>query len=99
VTSPCTLTNKPKPAYCHRLIEDLPEALKRGWGAQKRQLQTAHRLFAASALMSVVALGLVDWPEKSRLQAQLLAQALGWETLFLLVLATQAGQPLPTAKE
>jgi hypothetical protein len=41
----------------------------------------------------------VEWREKSRLQAQLPAQALGLETLFLLVLATQAGQPQPTAKE
>ena len=49
--------------------------------------------------MSGVALSLVDWREKSRLQAQLPAQALSLETLFLLVLATQAGQPLPTAKE
>ena len=73
------------------LIEDFHKALNTGLGAEKLQLQTADRLFAAIALMSVIALSLVDWREKSRLQPQLPAQALGLEALFLLVLATQAG--------
>nr|WP_262905665.1 IS4 family transposase [Hymenobacter siberiensis] len=50
------------------LIEDFHKALKTGLGAEKLQLQTAHRLFAAVALLSVVALALVDLREKSRLE-------------------------------
>ena len=47
------------------LIEDFHNALKTGLGAEKRQLQTAARLFAAVALLSVVALALVNLREKS----------------------------------
>ena len=57
------------------LIEDFHKALKTGLGAEKLQLQTANRLFAAVALLSVVALALVDLREKNRLQPDLPAEA------------------------
>ena len=59
----------------HWLIEDFHKALKTGLGAEKLQLQTAARLFAAVALLSVVALALVDLREKSRLEPDLPARA------------------------
>ena len=42
------------------LIEDFHKALKTGLGAEKLQLQTAACLFVAVALLSIVALALVD---------------------------------------
>jgi len=48
-------------------------------GAEKLQLQTAARLFAAVALLSVVALALVDLHEKSRLEPGLPSEVEGIE--------------------
>ncbi len=50
------------------LIEDFHKALKTGLGAERLQLHTASRLFAAVALLSVVALALVDLREHSHQQ-------------------------------
>jgi hypothetical protein len=68
------------------LIEDFHKALKTGLGAEKLQLQTAARLFAAVALLSVVALALVDLREKSRLESDLPAEAAGLTATELRVL-------------
>jgi Transposase Tn5 dimerisation domain len=81
------------------LIEDFHKALKTGLGAEKRQLQTAHRLFAAVALLSVVALALVDLREKSRLEPDLPAEAAGLTTTELRVLRYQRRRPLTTVRE
>ena len=62
------------------LIEDFHKARKTGLGAEKLQLQTAARLFSAVALLSVVALALVDLREKSRLELDLPAKAAGLTT-------------------
>ncbi|NVO33512.1 IS4 family transposase, partial [Hymenobacter lapidiphilus] len=76
------------------LIEDFHKALKTGLGAEKLQLQTAARLFAAVALLSVVALALVDLREKSRLEPDLPAEAAGLTTTELRVLRHQHRRPL-----
>ena len=81
------------------LIEDFHKALKTGLGAEKLQLQTAHRLFAAVALLSVVALALVDLREKSRLQPDLPAEAAGLTATELRVLRHQRRCPLATVRE
>ena len=81
------------------LIEDFHKALKTGLGAEKLQLQTAERLFAAIALLSVVALALVDMREKSRLQPDLPARAAGLEATFLLVLTRRSPRPVQTVRD
>ena len=72
------------------LIEDFHKALKTGLRAEKRQLQTAARLFAAVTLLSVVALALVDLREKSRLEPDLPAGAAGLTATDLRVLRHQS---------
>jgi len=81
------------------LIEDFHKALKTGLGAEKLQLQTAARLFAAVALLSVVALALVDLREKSRLEPDLPAEAAGLTATELRVLRHQRRRPLATVRE
>ncbi len=80
------------------LIEDFHKALKTGLGAEKLQLQTAARLFAAVALLSVVALALVDLREKSRLEPDLPAEAAGLTATELRVLRHQNRHPLDTVR-
>lgn len=81
------------------LIEDFHKALKTGLGAEKLQLQTAARLFAAVALLSVVALALVDLREKSRLEPDLPAEAAGLTATELRVLRHQRRRSLATVRE
>ena len=82
----------------HWLIEDFHKALKTGLGAEKLQLQTAARLFAAVVLLSVVALALVDLREKSRLEPDLPAEAAGLTGTELRVLRHQRRRPLDTVR-
>ncbi|MGI4870505.1 MAG: IS4 family transposase [Janthinobacterium lividum] len=81
------------------LIEDFHKALKTGMGVEKLQLQTAARLFAAVALLSVVALALVDMREKSRFEPDLPAEAAGLTPTELRVLRAQLRRPLGTVRE
>ena len=80
------------------LIEDFHKALKTGLGAEKLQLQTAARLFAAVALLSVVALALVDLREKSRLEPDAPAEAAGLTATELRVLRHQSRRPLDSVR-
>ena len=73
-------------------MEDFHKALKTGLGTEKLQLQTAARLFAAVALLSVVAL--VDLREKSRLEPDLPAETSGLTVIELRVLRHQRRRPL-----
>jgi len=81
------------------LIEDFHKALKTGLRAEKRQLQTAARLFAAVALLSVVVLALVDLRERSRLTPDLPAEATGLETTHLRVLRQRSRRPVQTVRD
>ena len=81
------------------LIEDFHKALKTGLGAEKLQLQTAERLFAAVSLLSVVALALVDLREKSRIQPDEPAEAAGLETTALRVLKHYSRRPVCTVRD
>ena len=62
-------------------------------------MQTANRLFAAVALLSVAALALVDLREKSRLQPDLPTEAAGLTATRLRVLRHQFRRPLATVRE
>ena len=81
------------------LIADFHKALKTGLGAEKLPLQTAARLFAALALLSLVALALVDMREKSRFQPDWPATAAGLETTFLQVLTLRSPRPVQTVRD
>ncbi|WP_460677748.1 IS4 family transposase, partial [Hymenobacter coalescens] len=81
------------------LIEDFHKALKTGLGAEKLQLHTAERLFAAVALLSVVALALVDLREKSRLEPDRPAEASGLTATELRVLRHHSPRPLATVHD
>ena len=79
------------------LIKDFHKALKTALGAGKLQLQTALRLFAAVALLSVVAL--VDLREQSRYHPERPADAAGLDPLHLRVLRHQSRRPVRPVRE
>ena len=81
------------------LVEDFHKALKTGLGVEKLQFEKATRLFAATAMMSIVALRLVGLREQLRDQPQRPAEAAGLEPLALDVLRTATHQPLHTLAE
>ena len=70
-----------------------------GLGAEKLQLQTADWLFAAVALLSVVALALMDLREKSRLEPDAPAEAAGLSAPYLRVLRSQRARPIQTVRD
>ena len=79
-------------------IEDFHQALKTGLRAEKLQLQTAARPFAAVALLSLVALALVDLREKCRLEPDAPAETSGLTALELRVLRHQSRRSLDTVR-
>lgn len=81
------------------LIEEYHKCLKTGLKADELQLQTAHRLFAAIALMAVVAVRLLALKEHLRLQPDASAQAAGLNDLELQVLSLSLNRQLHTVKD
>ncbi len=73
-------------------IEEFHKALKSGLGVQRLQLKTAQRLFAAIALLSVVALRLLDLREHLRVAPDQPAEKSGLEALQLEVLQLEVLQ-------
>jgi hypothetical protein len=81
------------------LIEEFHKALKTGLGAEKLQLGTAEQLFAAIAIMSIVALRLIDLRERVRLYADAPAQAAGLDELELEILSVKLARNITTVKD
>lgn len=81
------------------LVEDFHKALKTGLGVERLQLETAGRLFAAAALMSVVALRLVGLREQVRRQPQRPAEEAGLDELTLEVLRSTAHRSIQTVED
>ena len=81
------------------LIEEFHKALKSGLGAERLQLESAHRLMAAIAIMSVVALRLLDLRERVRLHPDAPAQQAGLSHLELEVLRLRTRKPINTVRE
>lgn len=69
------------------LIEEYHKCLKTGLGADALQLQTANRLFAAIAVMAVVAVRLLALKEAARVEPDAPAVTSGLEPLELSVLS------------
>lgn len=81
------------------LIEEFHKVLKTGLGAERLQLEHAERIFAAVALMSVVATRLLALREWVRLIPEALAEHGGRAALELEVLRGYTHQPLRTVGE
>jgi hypothetical protein len=81
------------------VIEDYHKALKTGLGAERLRLETAARLFAAVALMSVVAVRLVGFREQVGCNPEQPAEAAGLTILELEVLRTVNIRPVRTVQE
>jgi hypothetical protein len=86
--------------YCARwIIEEFHKALKTAMGAERLQLETAEALFAAIAIMSVVALRLISLREQVRLQVDAPAEASGLTETELKVLNLKLNKPIETVKD
>jgi hypothetical protein len=81
------------------LIEEFHKGLKTGLGAERLQLETAQRLFAAIAIMSLVALRLIDLREAVRLEPQAPAESGPLSALELQVLRARLKRPIKTVRE
>jgi hypothetical protein len=81
------------------LIEDYHKALKTGLGAERLQFEKAPRLFAAVAIMSVVALRLVGLREQVRSAPEQPAEAAGLTNLELEVLRAATTRQLLTVRD
>jgi hypothetical protein len=78
------------------LIEEFHKGLKTGLNAEELQLETAHRLFAAIAVMSIVALRLLDLRELGRAVPEAPAKVTGLSVLELELLSLAVNRTLPT---
>jgi hypothetical protein len=79
------------------LIEEFHKGLKTGLKAEELQLETADRLFAAIAVMSVVALRLLDLRELGRAVPEAPAQVTGLSGVELELLSLAVNRTLTTA--
>ena len=81
------------------LVEEFHKGLKTGLGADKLQLETGHRLFAAIGLMSVVATRMLALREDMRDRPDDPAETSGFSTTELDVLTQISKKPLNTVKD
>ena len=78
------------------LIEEFHKGLKTGLKAEELQLETGHRLFAAIAVMSIVALRLVDLRELGRAVPEAPAKVTGLSDMELEILSLAVNRTLTT---
>jgi hypothetical protein len=81
------------------VVEEFHKALKTGMGVERLQLTKAQDWFAATAMMSVVALRLVDMREHVRQNPEAAAESAGLSQLELEVLRARIGKRLQTVGE
>ena len=81
------------------MIKEYHKAIKTGLGAERLQLESAERLFAAIAIMSVVALRLIELRERLRRHPDAEAAQAGLSPLEREVLRQKSGHPLRTVCE
>jgi hypothetical protein len=83
---------------CRWMIEDYHKAIKTGMRAENLQLESAHALFAAIAIMSVVALRLIDLREALRTNPDHPATESGLDDFELKVLGAYLNRELKTVR-
>jgi hypothetical protein len=81
------------------LIEDFHKGLKTGLKVERLQLETAHRLFVAIALMSLVAVRLVDLRELGRRCPDAPAESSGLSPDELRILSVEVARKLSTVRD
>jgi hypothetical protein len=81
------------------VIEEFHKALKTGLGAERLQLESAQRLYAAVALMSVVALRLIRLREGVRVNPKADARSLDFTEMELQILGLATGKKMNTAED
>jgi hypothetical protein len=81
------------------VIEEFHKVLKSGLGAERLQLEHARRLFAALALMSIVALRLLHLKEWLRVDPEAPAHEAGLDPLELHLLELQTRRSLRSVRE
>jgi hypothetical protein len=81
------------------LIEEFHKALKTGLGAERLQMETGERLFAAVAMMSVVALRLLEVREAVRRDPDAPAETSGLDETELKVLRAVTDRRLRTVRD
>lgn len=81
------------------VIEEFHKVLKSGLGAERLQLERAERLFAAIALMSIVAMRLLHLKEWLRVNAEAPASEAGLEPLECQLLELQTQRPLRSVRD
>ena len=84
---------------CRWLVEEFHKALKSGMGAERLQLEHGTRLMAAVAVMSIVALRLLDLRDMARLRPDDPAASAGFDQDELEILTAARGKPLTTVRE
>jgi hypothetical protein len=86
--------------YAHRpLIEDFHKGLKTGMGAERLQLETGARLMAATAVMSVVTLRLLELRERARVTPEAPATESGLDALERELLSRRLDRRLETVRD
>jgi hypothetical protein len=81
------------------VIEEFHKGLKTGMKIERLQLETAHRLYAAIAVMSLVALRLVDLRELGRRCPDDPAPRSGLDPFELEILSIEVGRGLSTVRD
>jgi hypothetical protein len=81
------------------LIEEFHKGLKTGMGAERLQLETAARLYAAIALMSVVTLRLLDLRERAWVNPEAPAEQSRLDTVERELLSRRLGRVLETVRD
>jgi hypothetical protein len=81
------------------IMEECHKAIKTGLGAERLQRESAELLFAAIAIMRVVALRLIELRERLRRHPDAEAAQSGLSPLALEVWRQKSGRPLRTVRE
>lgn len=84
---------------CRWLVEDFHKALKSGVGAEKIQFEAVNKLFTTIAVMSIVALRLVDMRESFRIYGEKPAKDAGLSPLEIKVLSLRLKRKLSTVND
>lgn len=80
------------------IVEDYHKALKSGLKAENLQFKTAHALFAAISIMSVVALRLIDLRERLRIAPEEPAEKSGFSSEEIRILSAYLKREIKSVK-